>query len=412
MHKIFFIFKIFFVCLCSSATFAEEVNIISSDGIQTGVNKALKSQSATEQPLTTKVDASKFCGKDYSQEKLSLNNNDWVPSAVEHDWVKLSSNEWLRGEIKSMYQKKLEFDSDKLKLLSIKWKDVKILRSYRESSINIDKYGDVYGILEITEQVVNIHNDYETLTFDRSQLISFVPGGEKETDLWVIKITLGLDIRQGNTNQWEYNAKLNIKRRASKLRFELDYIGFISKTNGVNDQLTETVNNHRITAFLDYYKTRYFFYNPVFVELFRDPFLNIELRATLGTGLGYSVIDDGKTELSFSGGPAYVNTEFISVAAGEKSSRSTGALLLRSYYKTDFTNTLDFITKYNIQYTDEASGGYSHHAIATFKEEIRGELDFDVSLIWDRLSNPAEDASGNVPESDDFRMTIGLSYTY
>ena len=61
--------------------------------------------------------------------------------------------------------------------------------------------------------------------------------------------------------------------------------------------------------------------------------------------------------------------------------------------------------------TDEASGGYSHHAIATFKEDIRGELDFDVSLIWDRLSNPAEDASGNVPEADDFRLTIGLSYT-
>jgi hypothetical protein len=260
--------------------------------------------------------------------------------------------------------------------------------------------------------MIQINNDYETLTFDRSQLISFVPGGEKEADFWVIKVTLGLDIKQGNTNQWEYNAKLNIRRRASKLRFELDYIGFISKTNGVNDQLTETVNNHRITAVFDYYKTRYFFYNPFFAELFRDPFLNIDLRTMVGAGLGYSVIDHGKTELSFSGGPAFVNTNFISVAAGEKNSRSAGALVLRSYFKTDFTNTLDFITKYNIQFTDEASGGYSHHAIATFKEEIRGKLDFDVSLIWDRISNPTKDANGNLPKSDDYRMTIGLSYTY
>lgn len=412
MHKILFIFKIFFVCLCSSATFAGEVNAVSSEGIQTGVNKTLKSQSATEQSIRTKAEFSTFCGKDYSQKKLSLNDNDWIPSAVEHDWVKLSSNEWLRGKIKSMYQKKLEFDSDKLKLLSIKWKDVKILRSYRGNSINIDRYGDVYGVLEVTEQVVNIHNDYETLTFDRSQLISFVPGGDKETDFWVINITLGLDLKQGNTNQWDYNAKLNIKRRASKLRFELDYIGFISKTNGVNEQLTETVNNHRITAFLEYYKTRYFFYNPVFAELFRDPFSNIELRATVGTGLGYSLIDDGETELSFSGGPAFMNTDFISVAAGEESSRLTGALVLRSYYKTDLINTLDFITKYNIQYTDDKSGGYSHHAIATLKQEIRGKLDFDVSLIWDRISKPAKDADGNVPEADDFRLTIGLSYTY
>ena len=72
MHKLLFINKILFVCLCSSAAFAEEVNIISSDGMQPGVNKALKSQSVTEQSITTKVETSGFCGKDYSQGKLSL----------------------------------------------------------------------------------------------------------------------------------------------------------------------------------------------------------------------------------------------------------------------------------------------------------------------------------------------------
>ncbi len=65
----------------------------------------------------------------------------WIPSAVEYDWVQLTSNEWLKGEIKGMYKDSLEFDSDKLDLLNIDWKDVKILRSYRDSSINIEGVG-------------------------------------------------------------------------------------------------------------------------------------------------------------------------------------------------------------------------------------------------------------------------------
>ena len=45
------------------------------------------------------------------------------------DWVKLSSDEWLKGEIISMYDEELEFDSDELDLQTIDWEDVAELRS-------------------------------------------------------------------------------------------------------------------------------------------------------------------------------------------------------------------------------------------------------------------------------------------
>lgn len=339
-------------------------------------------------------------------------DTDWRPTAIEYDWIQLSSDEWLKGKTKSMYQKVLTFDSDKLKLLDIKWKDVRVLRSYRSSSVNIDGHGSEYGQLEVTGSELKILNGDSSMTFDRSRLISFVPGGEKESDFWVVNISLGLDLKTGNTNQYDYTAKANIKRRASRTKFEIDYIGNVSNTNGVNGELTETINNHRVTADFVLYKTRYFFFTPIFVEFFRDPFLNIDIRSTAGTGLGYSFIDEGKTELTVMGGPAYMKTEFISVEADNSGSRSDGALVVRTYYKTDIFSTLDFITRYNIQYSDQESGGYTHHAIATFKQEIRGELDFDVSLIWDRVSNPTTDANGSTPVPDDYRFTLGLSYTY
>jgi len=347
-----------------------------------------------------------------SEKDSAKTTKEWIPSAEKFDWIQLTSNEWLKGEIKGMYKDSLEFDSDKLDLLDIDWDDVKILRSHRVNNINIEGIGATSGVLEVTGDSLEIVNDYENQTYDRSKLISFAPGGKRERDLWAIKATLSLDLRQGNTDQVDYTAKVNIKRRGSTTRFLMDYIGNISKTNGGDGSLVETINNHRLNASYDYYKTRYFFYTPVFAEFFRDPFTNIDSRITLGAGLGYTVIDDGRTELSFSGGPAYVKTEFVSVSAGENTSESTPAAVLKTNYDFELTKTIDFIARYNIQVGNQASGGYTHHIILTVESEITGALDFDTSFIWDRTTHPTEAADGTSPEPNDYRITFGISYTY
>jgi len=336
----------------------------------------------------------------------------WIPSAVNFDWIQLTSNEWLKGEIKGMYKDSLEFDSDKLDLLDIDWADVKILRTHKANNVNIEGNGATSGILEVTGDSVEIINDYENKTYHRSDIISFAPGGKKERDLWAIKATLSIDLKQGNTDQIDYTAKVNIKRRGSTSRFLMDYIGNISKTNGGDGSLVETINNHRLNASYDYYKTRYFFYTPVFAEYFRDPFTNIDSRITLGTGLGYTMIDDGRTELSFSGGPAYVKTEFVSVAVDQNSSESTPAAVLRTNYDFELSKSMDFIARYNIQIGNKASGGYTHHIILTIENEITGALDFDTSFIWDRTAHPTQAQDGTTPEPNDYRVTFGISYTY
>jgi len=225
-----------------------------------------------------------------------VESKEWIPSAEKYDWIQLTSNEWLKGKINGMYKDSLEFDSDKLDVLEIDWGDVKILRSYRVSDVNMEDIGPTSGMLEVTDDSIRITNDYEDKTYQRSSLISFAPAGKNELDLWSIKATLSLDVRKGNTDQLDYTAKINMKRRSSTTRFLLDYIGNVSKTNGGDGDLIETINNHRLNASYDYYKTRYFFYTPVYVEYYRDPFSNIDTKLTLATGLGYTVIDEGVTE--------------------------------------------------------------------------------------------------------------------
>jgi len=196
----------------------------------------------------------------------------WLPAAKDFDWVQLTSGEWLKGEIKSMYSETLEFDSDKLDLLEIDWDDVKYLKSYRPSNINIEYHQPITGNLQISEDKVTISNGDEIQEFNRIELISLTPAGDNEKDLWSIKATLGLNVKGGNTQQVDYTAKFNAKRRTAKKRLLIDYIGNISKTNNDKGELTETINNHRLGVTYDVYVTRYFFYQPATGEYFRDPF--------------------------------------------------------------------------------------------------------------------------------------------
>ena len=150
----------------------------------------------------------------------------------------------------------------------------------------------------------------------------------------------------------------------------------------------------------------------MFAEYYRDPFQNIDQRVTAGLGLGYTIYDTGTFEWNVGGGPAYVSTKYLSVLPGEEQKVEAAAVVLNTDFDVELTSSLDFIFKYKIQASKPEAGGYTHHIIGTFENEITGSLDFDVSLIWDRISQPATDADGSTPEPDDYRLTVGVTYTY
>jgi len=181
----------------------------------------------------------------------------WKPPVEEYDWVQLTSGEWLKGEIKAFYNRVLEFNSRKLKLLNINWEDIQYLESHIDSIARIEDHGVITGKIQLAGNKVNIIKGDNAVEFERSRLISFITGEEKESNYWSGVISIGLNVRSGNTDQTDYLARFNIKRRTSQTRLILDYLGNISTVNSI-----ETINNHRVNVAFDYFKTRLFFFFP------------------------------------------------------------------------------------------------------------------------------------------------------
>lgn len=426
--KTFFISTILLNVFCSSPTLAENITTpdIQADG-QLSSNTPtpqpplidLQQQPNYEPETTGDTPEIKNTGSEQAIEKTSgqlINNaetkektqTNWTdthPQHVSADWLQLTSGEWLRGRIIAMQKDLLEFDSDELDLLELKWEKIKYLKSSEPYSLRFDDSTQATGAIEITQNEIHVTTDYDDQTFKRSQLLSIASGHETEISKWTSKITFSVNARRGNTDQTDFSSKINARRRTINSRLVFDYLGSFTKV-----EQTETINNHRVNITYDIFLTRDLFLTPVTAEFFRDPFQNIEQRENIGIAIGYTIINSNDSEWDISGGPSYQETKFVSVQPGQAPKDSTATLILTTKFDTELNSKVDLEGTYSVTLGDSKTGGYNHRSILTIETELTDKLDFDVTGVWDRIKSPVQDQDGNIPERDDFRILIGLGY--
>jgi putative salt-induced outer membrane protein YdiY len=336
----------------------------------------------------------------------------WQPKAPEglptdFDWIRLPSDEWLKGKIVSMYDGKLEFDSDELGVHTFDFADIKELRSSRVLQVGFAARPPLMGRLVVDGKAARVVGETGETAFDRSEILTIVVGAKREIDYWSGYANLGGTIRSGNSDQIDYTARLGTVRRSVRDRTGIEYIGNITRINDA-----DTSNNHRVTLGWDRFLNKRLFLNLVGLEWYRDPFQNVANRWTVTAGLGYEIVDTPRTTGSVTAGPAWQSTDWKSVLAGEDDSASSVALRVGTRFDHEFTGSIDFYTLYNAFFTDEASGSYTHHFDMGLKIELTGDLNVNASWVWDYVQDPRALEDGSFPKKDDTRLVFGLGWSF
>jgi hypothetical protein len=99
----------------------------------------------------------------------------------------------------------------------------------------------------------------------------------------------------------------------------------------------------------------------------------------------------------------------VSVEPGRDIDNVSPALGLGTKYDTELTSWLDYLFDFIFQVLDRETGTYLHHLITTLSSDLIGDLDLDVSLVWDRVQDPQPEADGTVPKQDDYRSDSDAS---
>lgn len=335
------------------------------------------------------------------------------PPDTKFDWIQLTSGEWLKGDFKVLYDYVIEFDSDEMDLQEFDFEDVKRLRTRGMKTVLIQGEGGrrdtttLRGLLEIKgDQVILRRTDHE-VDVSRDQVISIADGRQRERDYWSGMVSVGVNVRGGNTETTDTTVMANAQRRTAASRLNADYLSNYSKTSE-----TETANNHRLSGFYDQFLTMKFYWQVLAAEYYRDPFSNIDGQYSIGSGVGYDIIHRSKTEWGVKAGVGYQHQKYISVEVGEQDYADSPFATLGTRFDHEVNGNVDFLFDYSLRWLNEDNGLYTHHMLTKLSFDLINDLDLDVSVIWDRIEKPQAASDGTLPKKDDYQLVVSLAYEF
>ncbi len=338
------------------------------------------------------------------------------PVDSEFDWLQLTSGEWLKGDFKVMYDFTLEFDSDEMDLQEFDFDDVKQLRTRAMKTVFVEGEGGprdtsvLRGLLVIKDNQVRLLRSEHEVSIPRERVISIAGGKEHERDYWSGMASVGLNARGGNTETVDLTVQANLQRRTARTRFNADYLANYSTAQEI-----DTADNQRLSGFLDWFWTSRFYFKTLEAEYYRDPFSNIGGQYSISTGFGYDFIHTPRTEWTINAGVGYQDLRFESVQAGDPVSSDSPFFTTGTRFDYELTGDIDLLYDYSMRWLNEANGQYTHHMLGTISFDLIGDLDLDVSLIWDRIEKPTPIDDGvdiTTPEQDDYQMIVSLAYDF
>ncbi|GLT18400.1 hypothetical protein GCM10007938_21790 [Vibrio zhanjiangensis] len=355
---------------------------------------------------------SAFANEQVEQQVSDELNSQTVYFDKNDDWVKLKSGEVIKGELNgtikkdsNSYKQEIEFDSDDLGDQEIELGDIQELQTAGYFTIRVADGGIYDGYLSIRNNKLYLTNLDQEMSFPVTEVVSIYRGKEKDSEQWSAEFTFGLDMSSGNTDELTLHGDIDAERNTVESRTKLNAS---HETKESNDE--KTANNTTLGGSYDIYIDNRLFLRPVDLKVENDEFQNLDYKITASMGVGYFFIANESTEWDVTIGPAYTYTKFTTVEEGNSSTANSSAFKLESNFEYELTKDIDFNYDYDMVWESEESGGIHHKNTIGFDIDLVGDLDLSIEGIWDHVSDPTADSDGKVPEKDDYKMLVGLSY--
>lgn len=331
-----------------------------------------------------------------------------VPETTEvDDWIRLTSGEWLRGELSSLDRDRIEFDSEELDELTLDWEDVVEVVTEAPFTLLLPDRSTIVGVPRFEGDAVVVRTAEGERRYSRDQIEGFVRGRPTERNYWSGRVKLGGSVRSGNTDQFDSMLAVKATRRTAASRLSLSLDSVAGSVEG-----TETVNNQTMRGSIDYFVSPRVYARPLGFELFRDRIQNIDLRATPYTAVGYILLDEADVEWEVDAGLGYRYTRYVSVEEGEDDTSGEMTGILGTAYTNELTPDVDLTFVYYAQIGLEDTEDTNQATAFGLTFELPWDLDFDFRVVWKRVGMPAADEDGEIPDEDDLRVDVGVSWEF
>lgn len=296
------------------------------------------------------------------------------------DEVILLDGSTLTGKVVSITEGKIAIETDFAGKLEIDVAQVQAVKTDEKQNIQFSSGERVIGTMSQgpTGQVINtqelgtVNTDLKNISaiWGMGQDAPEVAAVKEKLAKWSARLSLGLDGQSGNTDRVAINGETWVLRETPDDRLKIYGQGRASRENGI-DTVKEVIGGTSLEVDVT---------DGLFVfgrcELEFDKIENIDFRATVTGGLGYTVIEEPGQLFKVRAGLGFMHESFREVAVGEKDSRSIAIAELGEEYRKEFTPWLLFNHSITYYPTFEDVGDFR------IRMENRGDIPLNPDKNW------------------------------
>ena len=244
----------------------------------------------------------KYCFKLMGVLSLLLLNN--ISYA---DIITLNNGDRLTGLVKNKIGDNMLFESSYLGEVTIPWDEIISVTTDKPIKLQLGTERIITGkIIPSEDGTLKIAADelFESKPIPLQQVSSINPPVHDGKVKIKGNINLGAAAFDGNTDKKSFHGDAEVIARSKNNRVTIG-----GAFDWAEDRGTESTNSGIAYGKYDHFiSEKWYAYANTSFET--DRFQDLDLRTTLGAGMGYQFIESDRTQLSFEAGPSFVNEDY------------------------------------------------------------------------------------------------------
>ena len=316
------------------------------------------------------------------------------------DDVYLKNGNHLSGAIVSMNEGKLVLETEFAGRLTIDWRHVERLSADAPLTLVLADGSTIRGIPTSDETPGRLRLAAEPtadpVPVELARVTGINPPQEPPVK-FTGRINVGLNKASGNTDKESGHVDAELIARAASHRLTVG-----GAYNRAEDNNRKSEDNASGYSQYNYFLTeKLYLYLSGMAE--RDTFKDINLRTTLGPGIGYQFFEGELMNLSIEAGPSYVRTDYDQADDNNSASGRWAVKFDRFFFEKLFQYY--FANEGYISASDTSDVFMFTRTGLRFP--IRGGLSFNAGLEWDWDNTPAERT-----DKSDYRYILSIGYGF
>jgi putative salt-induced outer membrane protein YdiY len=320
--------------------------------------------------------------------------------AARADEVYLKNGDQLSGKIGSVVDGKLELETDYAGKLTIDWGQVERISTDQPLTVVLNDGSRLTGTLR--PSTAGGRMELATSSFVDPTIVEFAsvkalnPPVEPAVKLSG-RINVGLNKASGNTDKENGHVDAEVSARTTNHRFTVG-----GAYNRASDNNRKSEDNASGYSQYNYFLTeKFYLYLNGLAE--RDTFKDINLRTTVGPGVGYQFFEGELMNLSIEAGPSYVRTDYDQAEDEDSASGRWAVKFDRFFFEKLFQY---YFSNEGFISASDTSNVFMYTKTG-LRFPLRSGFSVTTGFEWDWDNQPAENT-----DKSDYRYILSLGYGF